>query len=68
MVAVAPEAKLEMLKLLLSHGVEVVTYYRRRRVTAAERSGSYVFIRYEDGGVDKIHMQNFARRRFVAVL
>jgi hypothetical protein len=62
------EAKLELLKLLLSRGVEVRTYYRRRRVAAVERSGSYVLIRYEDGGADKLHMQNFARRRFVAVL
>jgi len=62
------EAKLELLKLLLSCGVEVRTYYRRRRLAAVERSGSYVLIRYEDGGTDKLHMQNFARRRFVAVL
>jgi hypothetical protein len=32
---------------------------------ASER---YVLIVYEDGGVDKLHMTDFGRRRFVAVL
>jgi hypothetical protein len=66
--AFEPEVKLRLLRLLLEHGAEVRTYYRRRRIVAAEKFGSYVLIRYEDGEADKLHMSNFARRRFVAML
>jgi hypothetical protein len=63
-----PEAKFELLWLLLQHGVEVRTYYRGRRVVSVERVDSQVFISYEDGGVDKIHLRDLARRRFVAII
>ncbi len=64
-----PEEKLELLLTLLRHGVEVRTYYRDRRVVAVEKASErYVLIKYEDGGADKMHVTDFARRRFVAVL
>jgi len=63
---VSPEEKLDLLRLALERGLEVRTLYRDRRVVAVERvSERYVRIRYEDGGVDKMHVSDFARRRFV---
>jgi len=64
-----PEEKLEFLRLALERGIEVRTLYRNRRVVAVEQvSERYVVIRYEDGGVDKLYIADFGRRRFVAVL
>jgi predicted DNA-binding transcriptional regulator YafY len=64
-----PEEKLELLKLALEHGLEVRTLYRDRRVVSVDMpSERYVAIRYEDGGVDKMHMSDFGRRRFVILL
>jgi len=61
-----PEEKLEFLRLALERGLEVRTLYRNRRVVAAEKASErYVAIRYEDGGVDKMHVSDFGRRRFV---
>jgi len=66
---VKPEEKLEFLRLALERGIEVRTLYRNRRVVAVEQvSERYVRIRYEDGGVDKLYIADFGRRRFVAVL
>ncbi len=64
-----PEEKLELLQMLIERGVEVWTRYRSRRVVAVDRiSERYVIIRYEDGSADKLSMQHFSARRFVAVL
>jgi hypothetical protein len=64
-----PEEKLKLLKLLLKRGAEVKTRYKARRVVAVEKASErYVLIKYADGGVDKLHMTDFGRRRFVAVL
>jgi len=64
-----PEEKLELLKLALERGLEVRTLYRDRRVVSIDMpSERYVVIRYEDGGVDKMHMSDFGRRRFVILL
>lgn len=64
-----PEEKLKLLKLLLKRGAEVKTRYKSRRVAAVEKTSErYVLIKYADGGVDKLHMADFGRRRFVAVL
>jgi len=64
-----PEEKLELLRLALERGLEVRTVYRNRRVVAVDRASErYVAIRYEDGGVDKMHVSDFGRRRFVVVL
>ncbi len=64
-----PEEKLEVLKALLERGAEVRTFYKSRRVVAVEQvSERYVRIRYEDGGVDKLYIVDFGRRRFVVVL
>jgi len=61
-----PEEKLEFLRLALERGLEVRTLYRNRRVVAVEKASErYVAIRYEDGGVDKMHVSDFGRRRFV---
>jgi hypothetical protein len=66
---VTPEEKYELLKSLLERGIEVSTLYRSRRVISIEKASErYVLIRYEDGGVDKLHITDFARRRFVAML
>jgi len=64
-----PEEKLEFLRSLLERGVVVRTLYKARQVVAVERSSErYVVIKYADGGVDKMHITDFARRRFVVVL
>ena len=64
-----PEEKLELLRTLVERGVEVRTLYRDRRVVAVEKASErYVLIKYADGGVDKMHITDFARRRFVVVL
>jgi hypothetical protein len=64
-----PEEKFEVLKALLERGAEVRTLYRDRRVVSVEKASErYVLIRYEDGGVDKLHVTDFGRRRFVVVL
>jgi len=64
-----PEEKFEVLKALLERGAEVRTLYKNRRVVSVEKTSErYVAIRYEDGGVDKMHVSDFGRRRFVVVL
>ncbi len=64
-----PEEKFEVLKALLERGAEVRTFYKARRVVAVERvSERYVLIKYADGGVDKLYIADFGRRRFVVVL
>jgi len=64
-----PEEKLEFLRLALELGAEVKTRYKSRLVVAVEKASErYVLIMYEDGSADKLHMTDFARRRFVAVL
>ena len=66
---VKPEEKFELLRMLLERGIEVSTLYRGRRVVSIEKASErYVLIRYEDGGVDKLYIADFGRRRFVAVL
>jgi hypothetical protein len=65
---VTPEEKFELVRLLLERGAEVTTFYRRRRVAAVEKTDSQVTVRYWDGGVDRMHLRDFARRRFVAVV
>lgn len=62
-----PEEKFLMLKMLLQHGAEVRTYYKKWRVLAIEKMDSYVFLEHENGKV-KLHMRDFARRRFIAIL
>ncbi len=66
----SPEEKLELLRMLIEHGVEVWTRYRQRRVVAVGKAtnSNHVIIQYEDGSSDKITMQHFATRRFVVVL
>jgi len=65
----SPEEKLELLKSLLERGVEVRTFYRCRRVVSVEKASErYVLIKYDDGTVDKLRLQHFASRRFVAVI
>jgi hypothetical protein len=64
-----PEEKFEVLKALLERGAEVRTFYKSRRVVAVEQvSERYVLIKYADGGVDKLYIADFGRRRFVVVL
>ena len=64
-----PEEKLEFLRLALERGLEVRTLYRDRRVTAVEKASErYVAVRYEDGGVDKLYIADFGRRRFAILL
>ncbi len=64
-----PEEKLELLRTLVERGVEVRTLYRDRRVVAVEKASErYVLIKYADGGVDKLYIADFGRRRFVVVL
>ena len=66
---VTPEEKLELIRLLLERGAEVRTFYRARRVVAVEKASErYVLIKYADGGVDKLHITDFGRRRFAVVL
>jgi hypothetical protein len=64
-----PEEKFELLRSLLERGVEVRTLYRDRQVVAVEKASErYVLIKYADGGVDKLYIADFGRRRFVVVL
>jgi hypothetical protein len=64
-----PEEKFEVLKALLERGVEVRTLYKNRRVVSVERASErYILVKYEDGGVDKVYIADFGRRRFVVVL
>ena len=64
-----PEDKLKFLKLALKRGAEVRTRYRSRRVISIEKTSErYILIKYEDGGVDKLYIADFGRRRFVVVL
>jgi hypothetical protein len=64
-----PEEKFVLLKALLERGAEVRTLYRDRRVVAVEQvSERHILVRYEDGGVDKLYIADFGRRRFVVVL
>jgi hypothetical protein len=62
-----PEEKFELLKQLLQYGAEVRTYYKKWRVLAVEKKGNYVIIEHEKG-TEKVHMRDFARRRFIAVI
>jgi hypothetical protein len=64
-----PEEKFELLRTLLERGAVVRTLYRDRQVVAVERVWERrVLIKYADGGVDKMHITDFGRRRFVVVL
>ncbi len=63
-----PEEKFELLRTLLERGAEVRTYYRNMYISALEKVDSHVVIKYENGGADKIHIRDFARRRFVVIL
>jgi hypothetical protein len=64
-----PEEKLELLRTLIERGVEVRTLYKARQVVAVEKASErYVLIKYADGGVDKLYIADFGRRRFVVVL
>jgi hypothetical protein len=64
-----PEEKLALLRTLLERGVEVRTFYKSRRVMSIEKASErYILVRYEDGGVDKLYIADFFRRRFVVVL
>jgi hypothetical protein len=64
-----PAEKFALLNTLLMAGIEVRTLYKKRRIAALERpSESYVVIRYENGDYDRMHIRDFARRRFVAVI
>jgi hypothetical protein len=63
-----PEEKFVLLKALLERGAEVRTLYKNRRVVSVEKvSERYILVRYECG-VDKLHVTDFGRRRFVVVL
>jgi hypothetical protein len=63
------EEKLKFLRLALKLGAEVKTRYRNRRVVSIEKASErYILVRYEDGGVDKLYIADFGRRRFVVVL
>jgi hypothetical protein len=63
------EEKLKFLRLALERGAEVRTRYRNRRVISIEKASErYILIKYEDGGVDKLYIADFGRRRFVVVL
>jgi hypothetical protein len=47
----------------------VRTLYRSRRVVSIEKASErYILIGYEGGGVDKLYIADFGRRRFVVVL
>jgi len=63
-----PEEKFELMQMLLERGIEVRTYYKSRRITALERVDSHVVVHYSDGVADKMHMRDFGRRRFIAVI
>ena len=63
-----PERKFDVVRALIESGAEVKTYYKPRRVVAVEKADSHVLVRYENGEIDKMHIRDFARRRFVAVL
>jgi hypothetical protein len=64
-----PEEKLELLRTLLERGVEIRTFYKSRRVMSIEKASErYVLVSYQDGGVDRLYIADFGRRRFVAVL
>jgi len=63
-----PGKKLELLRILSEHGIEVWTFRKSRRVVAVEKIDSQVVLRYEDGSVEKMHLRDFGRRRFIAVI
>ena len=50
------EEKLELLKLLLERNTEVRTCYRNRRITALEKTGNHIVIRYENGNSGKMRV------------
>jgi len=61
-----PEEKLELLRLALERGLEVRTAYRDRQVVEIGRpSPRYVVLKYADGGSDKFHISDLARRKFL---
>ncbi len=65
----APKEMFELLQMLLRCGIEVRALYKSRRVVAAlEKVDSHVIVRYENDDVDKIHIRDFGRRRFVVML
>jgi hypothetical protein len=63
-----PEEKFELMQMLLERGIEVKTYYKPRRITAIERTDNQVVLHYEDGSTDKMHIRDFGRQHFVAVI
>jgi len=68
MTPMTPEKKLELLRILSEHGIEVRTFRKSRRVVAVEKIDSQVVLHYEDGNIEKMHLRDFGRRRFVAVI
>ena len=68
MTPMTPEKKLELLRILSEHRIEVRTFRKSRRVVAVEKIDGQVVLRYEDGNVEKMHLRDFGRRRFVAVI
>jgi hypothetical protein len=65
----SPEKKFELIKVLIENGVEVRTYYKPRRIVKAEKvADNYIIVSYENGNMDKIHMRDFSKRRFIAII
>jgi len=64
-----PEKKFELIKTLIESGTVVRTYYRPRRIVKVEKVlDSYIAITYENGDTDRMHVRDFGRRRFVAII
>jgi hypothetical protein len=63
-----PEEKIELLQMLLSRGVQVRTFRKSKRIVAVEKTDGQVVVHYEDGSIDKMHIRDFIRRRFVVVI
>jgi hypothetical protein len=63
-----PEERVELMRRLIERGISVYTYYRGRRVVAVREEGQWVVLQYDDGSADRIHVNHFARRKFVAVI
>jgi len=60
------EEKYAWLKAALERGLEVRTVYRDRQVVEIGRpSPRYVALKYADGGSDKFHISDLARRKFL---
>jgi len=56
------EEKLELLKLLLERNTEVRTCYRNRHITALEKTGNHIVIRYENGDSGRIRVGVLTRQ------